>query len=185
MSRGIDYGLGLTNVDRKTGIRYGVISSHVVGERWFEASEADYGEPICPKCGREAYDSAEADSDDENGAGALSDDWFEGKDFYCLSCKLCFWSDEAYGDEAIGFDYEDEEYRLTSCLDSDIMVLKSPYYTRAQFCSPCVPGAGNLESPTDEGEKTYALGHDWFEDGKAPYRLFRVDDDTEVFPTEE
>lgn len=56
-------------------------------------------DPHCPRCGREAEASADATADDEAGAGALSDDWFDGRDYYCLSCKHCFWSDEAFGDE--------------------------------------------------------------------------------------
>jgi hypothetical protein len=56
------------------------------------------------------------------------------------------------------------------------MVVKSPFYTYAQFCSPCVPGAGNLDNPMAEGVKTYCLGHDWFEGGVAPYPVWRVDD---------
>jgi hypothetical protein len=73
------------------------------------------------------------------------------------------------------------------------MLLRSPYYTYAQFCSPCVPGAGNLDAAVDiedtsvlqegiDGVKTYAFGHDWFEDGKAPYVVYRVDDGSIVEP---
>lgn len=29
--------------------------------------------------------------------------------------------------------------------------------------------------------KAYCLGHEWFESGKAPYRVFRVSDNSEVF----
>lgn len=76
--------------------------------------------------------------------------------------------------EAIGWEFSGEGYELTDCLDSDIFVLKSPYYTFAQFCSPCVPGAGNLDHPMPEGVKTYCLGHDWFDDGKAPYPVYDV-----------
>jgi hypothetical protein len=54
------------------------------------------------------------------------------------------------------------------------MVTDSPFYTFAQFCSPCVPGAGNLDNAMDEGVKTYCLGHDWFESGKAPYPVYSV-----------
>lgn len=36
---------------------------------------------------------------------------------------------------------------MTDCLDNDAFIIKSPYYTYAQFCSPCVPGAGNLDNP--------------------------------------
>ena len=60
------------------------------------------------------------------------------------------------------------------------MILKSDYYTHAQFCSPCVPGAGNLDSPCDSGEKAYCLGHDWFEDGIAPYPVYRVSDNARI-----
>jgi len=65
-----------------------------------------------------------------------------------------------------------------NCLDSDILVTKSPFYTYAPFCSPCVPGAGNLDStvpigieaPYDRDEqirtmstmgvKTYCFAHE-------------------------
>jgi hypothetical protein len=45
---GIDYGLGRANVDHETGIRYGVISQHTVGQAWYDSAEAEYGEPHCP-----------------------------------------------------------------------------------------------------------------------------------------
>jgi hypothetical protein len=66
------------------------------------------------------------------------------------------------------------------CLDSDILILKSPFYTFAPFCSPCVPGAGCLDTPDLEGVKTYCFGHGWFEEQIAPYPVFRVSDDRRV-----
>lgn len=72
-----------------------------------------------------------------------------------------YWYDEAEGD----------------------FILKSPYYTYAQFCSPCAPGAGYLPSPLKDrpaGNKTYCLGHDWFEDGTAPYRVYSVKTNKEM-----
>src|SRR3990167_6597624 len=51
MGPGIDYGLGMANVDHATGIRYGAISQHSVGQAWYDAAEPDYGEPTCPDCG--------------------------------------------------------------------------------------------------------------------------------------
>ena len=44
---GIDYGHGLSNVDKATGIRYGVIGQGTVGAAWYDI-EPDYGEPHCP-----------------------------------------------------------------------------------------------------------------------------------------
>jgi len=176
---GIDYGSGLTNVDRETGIRYGVISQHSVTQAWCDSSEADYGEPTCPKCGCKALDSG----DDAIPPTEQREHWeYNGNDFACLACEYTFWSDQAYGDEPQGWSYDGDGYQLVDCLDSDIMVLKSDFYTFGNYCSPCVPGAVSLESDNPDGAKAYCLGHDWFEEGKAPYRVFRVDNDQEVLP---
>jgi len=173
---GIDYGLGRSNVDLKTGIRFGVISQHAVSEAWCDSAEPDYGEPTCGKCGNPAQEGC---IDDEPDYPEWDD---EGMDYFCRDCKRSFNSEDAFRDEPLGWSFEDSEYTLTDCLDSDVFVLKSPYYTFAQFCSPCVPGAGNLDTPVSNGVKTYALGHDWFEDGKAPYTVYRIADDVEVLP---
>jgi len=201
---GLDYGLGRSNIDLETGIRYGVISQNTVGQAWWDWAEAEYGDPHCPKCGNEIKSSDDetlfkcvcvADNGtavlvhaDNCPANELLDDdmpeWFDRQEYTCVNCKTCYFSEDCFPDEAQGYSFEDAEYTLTDCLDSDIFVLKSPYYTFAQFCSPYVPGAGNLNSPMDgeNGAKAYALGHEWFEDDKAPYRLFRVSDGLEVMP---
>ena len=60
---------------------------------------------------------------------------------------------------------------------SDICIILSPYYTYAQFCSPCVPGACNLDAPLSEpheANKCYCFGLDWFEDGNAPYDIYEI-----------
>jgi len=212
---GIDYGLGQSNIDRETGIRYGVISQNSVNlDIWSEA-EPDYGQPHCPECGNEIKSSddpklaAEWDQtlggeeiNNEQRDCLIDQEWFDHKDYTCLNCEQCFSSDSCFPDEALRYTYEQDGYQLTDCLDSYIIfVLKSPFYTFAQFCSPCIPGGCNLDSPLDvtltRGEwtvenelaaqahcnnKCFALGHDWFDGGKAPYRVFRVADSTEVQP---
>ena len=175
MYAGIDYGVGKTNVDVKTGIRFGVISQNSVTQAWCDSAEADYGEPHCPKCGNEAiaYDEYSGESDDE------MDTWdhaeHECDDYVCCDCQYVFGSESAYGDEPAGWTLDDGEYKATDCLDSDIMILSSPYYTLAQYCSPCCPGAGNLDCAMDGGHKTYCFGHDWFDEGKAPYPVYSVE----------
>lgn len=187
---GLDYSLGRSNFDPETGIHFGVISVNSVDlDLWSEA-ESIYPDPTCPKCGATVKPSDDelalfpADYDDED--DPLDADgtpqWFDGKDFTCVPCKTCYWSDDVTAEEPIGHSYEDDGYKLTDCLDNDIMVLASPYYTHAQFCSPCVPGAGNLDTPVEDGPKTFALGHDWFEDNAAPYPLYRVSDNARVLP---
>lgn len=195
MSRGIDYGRGVTNIDTATRIRYGVISQHSLADWFYDEYEPQYGEPTCPKCGNAAVNVAAP------GGNALPDAAEEWEnisrhgcdDYACLSCEHYLDSSDAFPEEPQGFKLEDDEYLAVDCLDSDVMVLRSPFYTFAPFCSPCVPGAGNLDSAVPEdrtddvmltqyGAKTYCFGHDYFEGERAPYRVFRVTDDSEVLP---
>jgi hypothetical protein len=170
---GIDYGMGQSNVDRKTGIRFGVIPMNALNEWAWEGVESDYGEPHCPKCGNEAIDG------DIPGASADDEDYTCSQgacgDYACESCRLFFDGEEAFGDEPIGHTLDDGEYKGTVGSDGDLFILSSPYYTHAQFCSPCAPGAGYLLSPTDKsGPKVYCLDKSWFPDNLAPYPVYSV-----------
>ncbi len=173
---GIDYGSGTTNVNHATGIRYGVISQHTVGQAWYDDAEPDYGKPTCPKCEAQNISPLTELTDDIDASGF--EQYRHGcADYVCEHCEHTLDSQDCFGDEPQGWNYSGEGYELTDCLDSNIFVLASPYYTFAQFCSPCVPGAGDLDSPMDDGAKTYCLGHEWFEDGKAPYPVYSVKTD--------
>ena len=168
MDAGIDYGHGQTNIDKETGIRYGCISMHLVTQAWADSAEPDYGTPECPSCGEET----------------LTDDT-DDKDYRCTACGRAYWSDDVYPEQPLGWSLDDGEYIAVDCLDTDILIIKSPYYTYAPYCSPCVPGAGCLtddDSPRDasDGIRAYCFGHDWYDEGKAPYRVYRVSDDSEV-----
>lgn len=170
MSSGIDYGMGKTNVDHETGIRYGVISQHTVSEAWSNTSEAVYGDPTCPQCGGDVLSTFPTFPEDTEARG----------DYYCKYCEKGFDADECTGEDPIGWKYEGDGYVMTDCLDYAIIITQSKYYTLAQFCSPCVPGAGNLDSAAEDGVKTYCLGHDWFDGEKAPYPVFSVETDKEI-----
>lgn len=175
MSKGIDYGLGQTNIDPETGMRYGVISQHSV-EHWGEESEPQYGEPACPYCGNAAQDiDHESVPDLDNYKG---DEWEDsGRDYACPDCKYTFESEEAYPDEPFAWTYNHDGLEAQQEGDDfDIFVTKSPYFTHAQFCSPCAPGACHLDHPMPNGAKAYCLGHDWFEGDIAPYPVYRVGD---------
>jgi hypothetical protein len=166
----------MTNRDPETGIRYGVISQHSVSQAWSDSAESNYGAPTCPECGGEirTFDADRDGEIEQFGRGCA--------DYTCEDCNLSIDSSDAYSDEPIGWTVDDGEYKAEDCLDSDIMILSSPYYTHAEWCSPCVPGAGNLDSPDPDGPRTYCFGHDWFDDGVAPYPVYRVSDDSEVAP---
>ena len=144
---GIDYGMGLKNVDFDTGIRYGVISQYDVGQSWLDSSVPVY---LC----EEWEFICEYSSEDE------------GCDMPC---------------DPIKFIYEDEEYCIVQNSDDPgLFITKSPFYTLCNFCSPCAPGAGFLLDQNKNGIKAYCLGHDWFDNEKAPYKVFRVDNNEEV-----
>ena len=159
---GIDYGLGQTNIDKKTGIRFGVIPSGEIGQAWYESSEADYGSAHCPKCGNEAkeFETVTRASDPPGkwvSVETIIPDEIEEKyefakyeshDYYCDDCKYVFGSESAFPDEVQAFTYIQDGYRCFQSGDgTDIFIELSPYYTHAQFCSPCAPGAGHLLNP--------------------------------------
>lgn len=216
---GIDYGMGTTNIDRETGIRYGVISLRYVLQAWADSSEPDYGDPHCPKCGNDAedltaddvyfcreceylFDSSEAYPDEcecphcpkcGNNAGDLTADdapdlndmtveeWeCDGTDYFCRECEYLFGANEAYPDECECFRYDDTDYHCWQDSYGDIFVMRSPYYTRGRFCSPCAPGAVSLG--TDGGIKAYCFGEEWFDDDfPCNYPIFDVATDHLVY----
>jgi len=158
---GIDYGLGMSNIDETTGIRFGVISQNsldceAMNEIWTDG--AVY-RPFCPHCGDDL-------SKRRNG----NNDRIEIEDgMACPACKKTIeYSDHCYGDEPSFIEYHettpDGEIVIIDCLDSDLMITKSPFYTLAPYCSPCCPGAGNLDDSTGRsGVKTYCLPIDFFD----------------------
>ena len=177
---GIDYGHGRTNVDPATGIRYGVINMNALIEWAWESMEGDYGEPSCPECGGSVKTPEEADGN--------IDDYVPGRkhgccaDYVCESCGIYLNSDMATDDDPVGYVLDSDGYEGWVGGDGDLMLTASLYYTHAQFCSPCVPGAGHLEQPCDGGPKTYALSHDWFEDDEAPYPVYEVATGRQIAP---
>ena len=140
---GIDYGLGMANIDSDTGIRYGVISMHEVTQAWCDSSEANYN---CADC---EYANSEDGCEQECDASSFS------------------YESDGYIAEQLGD-------------DTDIFIMKSPFYTICSFCSPCTPGAGYIMEQNKNGVKAYCFGHDWFDDGKAPYKVFDVKTDKEA-----
>lgn len=145
---GIDYGMGVTNIDPDTGIRFGVIM--IVSLMPEAAIDIDiiFPPPICENCEQELEE-----------------------DYTCPACNKQYDEWEFMDMEPIGLEYSKDGYMIMDCLDTDLFIMKSPYYTE---CSPCVPGAGNLDSPMEGGVKSYCLGPDWFEDNKAPYPVYEV-----------
>lgn len=181
---GIDYaGFTQVNRDKTTGIRYGIIPANDVGQAWYDAGEPDYGDPHCPECGNEAKRGKSKSKKSGNGVMVWSEhpkyranykrlrDRGCG-DYACDDCKILFDGEDAFGGEPCGITFNEDGYSLNEDSSGDLWVFKSPYFTYAQFCSPCAPGACYLRNPLDEpceSNKCFCLHHDWYENGVAPY----------------
>lgn len=183
----IDYGMGKSNIDFETGIRYGVISLNNVASHFYDDQEFDYGEAICPECGSALIESSSTQASN-----------FATKDYFCMTCfenylpehdneedaakVASHFSDVCFPEEPLSWSITDSEYSIVPCLDNDAFILKSPYFTYADHCSPCVPGAGDLDNPTtwDQvnkgfGVKAYCLGPDFFDEYNViPYTVYSV-----------
>lgn len=176
MGIGIDYGMGTTNRNPETGIRYGVISQNEVLQGWADSSEPVYPDPEPVECESCGGTGEIAPGEDTDGEGEPHE------------CEECGGTGEVDGDdsldgcEPLGFVYSGEGYKAECGESGDIFITESPYFTRAAYCSPCAPGACYLMSPNPDGERAYCFGHDWFDEGRAPYPVFRVDTGEEVPP---
>ena len=187
---GIGYGMGRTNIDVTNRIRFGVISSHDVCQAWFDSAESQYGEPTCPKCGNEAIDNVKFSREHPDEPDYPSLYSHSCQEYVCPKCKVSLGSEDVFPEDPLGYTLDDGKYRAEDCLDSDIIITKSPYYTYGRFCSPCVPGAVSLPGDSDSygpenSVKAYCFGHDWFESEIAPYPVFRVADDKRVIAKRE
>lgn len=197
--RGIDYsGPGATCNRSEDGIRYGVICINDLCDFALEEFEPDYGDPTCPRCGNdvENYSDAVVKIEAQEVEGIASeedlDNYYDSllscADYVCLGCGIILGSDEVYGDEPVGgWILDDGEYLAQLDEYNDVFLVKSPYKTRSQFCSPCAPGACHLGHPISVDDNPdhpwcFAFGHDWFNGDKAPYRVFSVSTGEEVFP---
>ena len=168
--KGIDYsGRNSTvNRDSKTDIRYGVISQNEVLQTWADSSEPVYTYH-CPHCGAELKKGPEQKR--------------------CGSCHKNINPDHDFDFiEPDGFMYKKEGYAAMCGSDGDVMICKSPYFTYAQFCSPCAPGACYLMNPLtnadpvfDKNNRAYCFGHDWFEGDAAPYPVYSVETGERIY----
>lgn len=171
--RGIDYGSSCTNIDTETQIRFGIIPQHDIIDQWAEISEPEYGEMACPYCGSFCIEETKVHDR-----------------MRCDDCAEIFHIDDIFG-EPTHYIYDQDGYKLIQRADdTDIFVVKSPFYTWAQFCSPCAPGACHLHYPLAEtsrhpDNKCYCLPHSWFNDEIAPYDVFCISDGTKLLHEKE
>jgi hypothetical protein len=187
MSAGIDYGMGTTNMDHETGIRFGVIPSNDIMPEAFDdiASNGDdvdfEAHKDAVKVSLEAAIEAvlnEYNHERSNSSGDMAEDLVDNLE----------WDGYEGTGDCTRYVYEADGYKLQTCSDGDIFVLKSKFYTFAPFCSPCAPGAGYLRDASDDEmcSKTYCLNSDWFSDEfPCPYPVYEVETGTCIYKPKE
>lgn len=174
--KGIDYGMGLANVDTSNGIRTGVIPVGSLADWALDEFQPVYPDPTCPHCGNAVTD---VDIDDETQFGPAGRFEHYGKEctfpeYACEHCEKLLAQDDCIADEPSGHEHDSDGTRAILDSYNDVFITLSPYFTRAQFCSPCAPGACHLSHPMDNGERAYCFGHEWYESKKAPYPVYAV-----------
>lgn len=181
ISRGIDYSGHDSTINRdiETGIRYGVIPQNAIYPdslgQIFEGRNLGYelAESELKNKLRDVLSDYFSDYKHNNVSqlDMAVEDAFNSLDDWTHNLELngpYYWTEKGYA------------LQTNDC--EDVWVFKSPFYTHAQFCSPCAPGACYLLNPCEQGEQAYCLGHDWFEDGTAPYPVFSVKTNEEIQP---
>ena len=147
----------LANYDEEAQIHYGAISLNSVSPEALDLGGNNWTDESYEACKEEAMRE-------------------EGESF----------DEEAFGDGYMGdgdteWSYTDDEYQLVTVLTNCLLVIKSPYFTHARYCSPCLPNAGDCDTPDEGGVKTYCLGREFFDEyNPCPYPVYRVTDGVEV-----
>lgn len=150
---GIDYGRGLANIDTATGIRYGIFPRRMLDE-WAESDATPVFRKCCPHCGSD-----------------LPEEWTpERYPHYLPSWELCphcgeeIEEGDEHPDEPEFWGITQEESGKWSAWfdDSwDAWFTAGPWVYRANYASPCAPGAGYVSRllTADRGD-CYCYGPD-------------------------
>lgn len=155
---GIDYGMGMTNIDLETGIRFGVISVHDL-PFFYDEAEPEYPEFDPVEYGLEADEEGEFDEEE------LEEELENARQNFYEYAEPLAWG--IVSPDCI---------MAHSQNDCDVFVTKSKFFTYARLCSPCAPGACYLTSQTNEnGFKAYCPSPDMFKEGACPIDIYSIE----------
>lgn len=140
------------NVNPETGVRYGAVSARLLYDEVIETIQND---------GTDLTRAAEA--------AALRAE-IQTKRPYIGETELA--NEVYFALEGECYDQPEHRYTRPDGLDvltmwlggaMHVMVLRSPHFTATNLCSPCMPGAGNLdEAPVNGGHRCYDVPPDWY-----------------------
>lgn len=144
----------MLNINPDTGIRYGIISAKnlcpdVVDELCYgpQAKDVRYAE-ACAELNDAIYQAVE---------GFLSS--YQARQLVEEAIEMFEYECEEPIHEGT---FENVRYSTTWIGGAlHVWVFKSPVVKNYQECSPCVPGAGNLDCPDLDGVPTYDVPAEW------------------------
>lgn len=153
----------IPNTNPETGIRYGYIKadslhSEIVDELMYGSQATDlsyraaWEDHLAEKRNEHDILVQQAESDGEEPPEELDEDAIQ------QAFNDSFQSDEAIVEGT----YEGVKYS-SSWLGGalNFFIFESPNIGKFQECSPCVPRAGNLDCPDEDGVDTYDVPADW------------------------
>ena len=150
------------NINPDTGVRYGVISTRNIDQDVLDTILQNGTDLSYAEAEEETRRDVEADV--RAGRGILLDD----VDMEVQARMENYQSDEP----VVRYTLTDDAGQTTLEVQTTwlggaqlLWVFKSPYRTKARLCSPCVPGAGDLDNPDPEGVECYDVPPDWREGG--------------------
>jgi len=184
--------LANVNINTKTGIPYGVVSMNSLKD-WVWDEIYSHCESLTYKYWEEEtrkelqneiealLEDGKIEKDDEEEANDLLKDeadiddlkWFLediDKDKYRDILRAEYEPDEEEWEGEI----PDEKGTISVFLSyiggaPTLWVAESPYTTQGRMCSPCVPGAVDLDSKSENGFDAYDVPPDWYVTEDDPY----------------
>ena len=144
----------LANQNPETGIRYGIISANSL--------HPDVIDNLC--YGAQATDVRyeEACADLEAAIRHAVSDFLSNRQIQHLIAEAIEMFEHECDEPIHEGKYEGVEYRTTWLGGAlHVWIFESPVVGNYQQCSPCVPGAGNLDCPDLDGVVCYDVPKEW------------------------
>ena len=149
----------MPNYNPDTGIPYGTIYLHHLDSDLAQELWYTHGEDISYKNALEEFRS-------EVRAELLdSEPDVDPDDIEDMIDSRCEWFEPQIDEPTIEGEYEGVRYMISWLGGAPLLwVFRSPFTGSYAQCSPCVPGAGDLEKPDEYGVVCYDVPRDWRRD---------------------
>lgn len=132
----------MPNRHPETGIAYGVVSLNSL-QSWVFEEFMNHGKDLSFESAMEEFDSENPEADDDERQDYIDSLHIEEPDYELTRDGM-----------KLGLSYLGGAPL--------VWVFESPHTAEVRQCSPCVPGAGDLDNPCEGGMVAYTLPKVWF-----------------------